>query len=164
MADTALCASRAVASRRKERFRFMAEETTPATSLDEQLDGILRPLGVRRETSIDTVDRPAHEEEDGALRVHLYFISILCEWPDAPHLKERLEQLLASAEATSADVLPGISQQRRCYFMIVATSPFPPSLFEQLRALQEVHDSFEFITVLDLGTDNDESDGAAGGV
>src|SRR5437763_5231202 len=103
MADTALCASRAVASHRKERFRCMAEETTPATALDEQLDGILRPLGVRRETSIDTVDRPPHEEEDGTLRVHLYFISVLCEWPDAPHLKERLEQLLASAEATSTD-------------------------------------------------------------
>ena len=48
--------------------------------------------------------------------------------------------------------------------MIVATSPFPRHPPEQLRALQEVHNSFEFITALDLGTDNDESDGAAGGV
>jgi hypothetical protein len=162
----------------------LAEETTPATSLDEQLDGILRPLGVRREVatldeqlddilrplgvrreaSIDTVGLPVHEEEDGTLRVHLFFISVLCEWPDAPHLKERLVQLLASAGATSADVLPGVSQLQRCYFMIVAPSPFPPKIFEQLREWREVHDSFEFTAALDLGTDNDESDGEAFGV
>jgi hypothetical protein len=184
MVAPALCAGRAVSTCRKEWFRFMAEEPTLATfldeqldgilgplgvrrevaSLDEQLDGILGPLGVRRETSIDTVDRPALEGEEGPLRVSLYFISVLCEWPDAPHLKERLEQLLASAEAPSADVLPGMSRASRCYFMIVATAPFPPSLFEQLRALKEIHDSFEFITALDLGTDSDESHGAAGGV
>lgn len=162
----------------------MAEDTTPATSLDEQiddilcplgvrrevatldeqLDGILRPLGVRRETPIDTGDLSAHEEEDGMLGVHLYFISVLCEWPDAPHLKERLEQLLAREEAPSADVLPGRSLHRRCYFMIVAPSPFPPSIFEQLRGWREVHDCFEFTAALDLGMDNDESDSEAFGV
>jgi len=162
----------------------MAEETTPATSLDEQLDGILgplgvrrevttmdeqldgilRPLGVRREPSIDTGDLPAPEEENGTLRVHLFFISVLCEWPDAPHLKERMVQLLASAGATSADVLPGTSLHQRCYFMIVAPSPFPPSIFEQLREWREVHDCFEFTAALDLGTDNDESDSEAFGV
>ncbi len=164
----------------------MIEEPTPVPALDEQLDLLLHPLGVcrdtpsleeqlneeldrllhpfgvRRETSIDTQDRPEREERAGVLRVHLHFFSVLCEWSDAPRLKERLEQLLQSAEATSADVLPGVSRQQRCYFMIVALAPFPPDLFDQLREWREVRDSFDFTTALDLVSDSDDTEGAAG--
>jgi hypothetical protein len=119
---------------------------------------------VHRERPSDTADRFAHEEEETTLRVHLHFFAVLCEWADAKLLKERLEQLLASEETEEVSVLRGISQHQRCYFMIVAPSPLPPSLVERLRALKEVHDSFDFTTTLDLGTDNDESDGEAFGV
>lgn len=140
------------------------EASSSKEHLDEELDLLLQPLGVRRETSSGAGDRPTHEEEEGPLHIRLFFFSVLCEWPDAPRIKERLEQVLTDVEAPSVNVLPGISQGGRCYFMIVATAPFPPVLLAHFRALQEVHDSFDFSTILYLGTDDEESDGEASGV
>lgn len=134
--------------------------------LDEQLDGILLPLGVRRETSSDVEGQPARADEAaGTLRVHLHFLSVLCAAAAAPALKERLAQLLRRETSLEADVLEiqEISQQRHCNFMVVALTPFPPHLLEQLGTWEDVCACFAFTTALDLISGGDDAEGAASG-
>ena len=125
-----------------------------AATLDEQLDNILHPLGVRREI-IDTADSPEAQAND-LLRIHLHFFSFLCEGKHAVLLKERLEQLLRTVPELAADVLQGDSQ-RGCFFTVVALSPFPPQLLEQLGTWEEIRDTFAFTTALDLLTGGEDS-------
>lgn len=135
-------------------------------SLDEQLDGVLLPLGVCRETSSDAASQPARAyEADGALRVHLHFLSVFCDSAAAPTLKERLAHLLRNETSIEADVLQiqGVSQHRHCNFMVVALAPFPPHLLEQLGTWEEVCACFGFTTALDLVSGGDDAEGAASG-
>jgi hypothetical protein len=142
------------------------EETTPVLTLDEQLDRILHPLGVRRERSSETssYSERAHEA-DGVARVHLHFLSVLCAQDNAPRLKERLEALLQSAAAIEAEVLQlqGTTRHRLSNFMVVAKTPFPAHLCEQLVAWEEVLAASGFTTTLDLVSGVDGAEGTARG-
>jgi hypothetical protein len=165
------------------------EDNTPVPTLDEQLDRILHPLGVRREGAHSPeehlnreLDRLLHrlgvrrelpgeaadqseraQEADGASCVHLHFLSVLCKWDDAPRLKERLEALSQSAAAGEVEVqqVQGRARRRFCNFMILTQAPFPPYLLDQLGTWEEVCDCFGLTISLDLISDGGDAEGTA---